>query len=94
MRFHLFPFRTEKLNSLTPMVLRFSRGRVGSRLFKTNLYRLVFFFVCIPVDWSGGPASLWEGEGAGAGKMGRGRKEKRGVKGRVDRSHPSLRIPF
>ena len=34
MRFHLFPFRTEKLSSLTPMVLRFSRGRVGSRLFK------------------------------------------------------------
>ncbi|WP_229091724.1 hypothetical protein, partial [Alistipes senegalensis] len=24
----------EKLSSLTPMVLRFSRGRVGSRLFK------------------------------------------------------------
>ena len=34
MRSHLFPFRTEKLSSLTPMVLRFSRGRVGSRLFK------------------------------------------------------------
>ena len=31
--FHLFPFRTEKLSSLTPMVLRFSRGRVGSRRF-------------------------------------------------------------
>ena len=36
MRFHLFPFRTEKLSSLTPMVLRFSRGRVGSRLFKVD----------------------------------------------------------
>ena len=36
MRFHLFPFRTEKLSSLTPMVLRFSRGRVGSRLFKPD----------------------------------------------------------
>ena len=36
MRFHLFPFRTEKLSSLTPMVLRFARGRVGSRLFKVR----------------------------------------------------------
>ena len=32
MRFHLFPFRTEKLSSVTPMVLRNS-GRVGSRRF-------------------------------------------------------------
>ena len=31
-RFHLFPFRTEKLSSVTPMVLRNS-GRVGSRRF-------------------------------------------------------------
>ena len=30
--FHLFPFRTEKLSSVTPMVLRNS-GRVGSRRF-------------------------------------------------------------
>ena len=43
MRFHLFPFRTEKLSSLTPMVLRFSRGRVGSRLFKVRSYDLTFF---------------------------------------------------
>ena len=45
-RFHLFPFRTEKLSSLAPMVLRFSRGRVGSRLFKPSWYfRLGFLFV-------------------------------------------------
>ena len=43
MRFHLFPFRTEKLSSLTPMVLRFSRGRVGSRLFKVRSLGLTFF---------------------------------------------------
>ena len=30
--FHLFPFRTEKLSPITPMVLRNS-GRVGSRRF-------------------------------------------------------------
>ena len=30
--FHLFPFRTEKLSPVTPMVLRNS-GRVGSRRF-------------------------------------------------------------
>ena len=42
MRFHLFPFRTEKLSSLTPMVLRSSRGRVGSRLFKPIHYGLAF----------------------------------------------------
>ena len=47
MRFHLFPFRTEKLSSLTPMVLRFSRGRVGSRLFKVRLTRSDLFFVPI-----------------------------------------------
>ena len=33
LRFHLFPFRTEKLSSVTPMVLRNS-GRVGSRRFQ------------------------------------------------------------
>ena len=32
-RFHLFPFRTEKLSFATPMVLRTS-GRVGSRRFR------------------------------------------------------------
>ena len=39
-RFHLFPFRTEKLSSVTPMVLRNS-GRVGSRRFfrEKPLYR-------------------------------------------------------
>ena len=31
--FHLFPFRTEKLSPITPMVLRKS-GRVGSRRFR------------------------------------------------------------
>lgn len=31
--FHLFPFRTEKLSPVTPMVLRNS-GRVGSRRFR------------------------------------------------------------
>ena len=31
-RFHLFPFRTEKLSFVTPMVLLIS-GRVGSRRF-------------------------------------------------------------
>ena len=44
MRSHLFPFRTEKLSSLTPMVLRFSRGRVGSRLFKVRSKDLTFFY--------------------------------------------------
>ena len=34
--FHLFPFRTEKLNLITPMVLRNS-GRVGSRQFQKSL---------------------------------------------------------
>ena len=47
MRFHLFPFRTEKLSSLAPMVLRFSRGRVGSRLFKPNSISGFGFFFCI-----------------------------------------------
>ena len=42
-RFHLFPFRTEKLSSLTPMVLHLSCGRVGSRLFKVRPYGLTFF---------------------------------------------------
>ena len=34
--FHLFPFRTEKLSLVTPMVLRHS-GRVGSRRFDWSL---------------------------------------------------------
>ena len=34
--FHLFPFRTEKLSLVTPMVLRNS-GRVGSRRFNGSL---------------------------------------------------------
>ena len=34
--FHLFPFRTEKLSLVTPMVLRNS-GRVGSRRFLRSL---------------------------------------------------------
>ena len=50
--FHLFPFRTEKLSPITPMVLRNS-GRVGSRRFRKPLYHLfdieVFycFLLCI-----------------------------------------------
>ncbi len=51
MRFHLFPFRTEKLSSLTPMVLRFSRGRVGSRLFKVRSKGLTFFCVRMAGAW-------------------------------------------
>ena len=51
MRFHLFPFRTEKLSSLTPMVLRFSRGRVGSRLFKVRSKGLTFFVVVVSYGW-------------------------------------------
>ena len=35
-RFHLFPFRTEKLSFATPMVLRTS-GRVGSRRLTESL---------------------------------------------------------
>ncbi len=44
-RSHLFPFRTEKLSSLSPMVLNF--GRVGSRRFQgpTSL-RLDPFLSC------------------------------------------------
>ena len=33
---HLFPFRTEKLSLVTPMVLRNS-GRVGSRRFRERM---------------------------------------------------------
>ena len=53
LRFHLFPFRTEKLSSVTPMVLRNS-GRVGSRRFfrEKPLYRkmqgLSCFWAIIP----------------------------------------------
>ena len=55
LRFHLFPFRTEKLSSVTPMVLRNS-GRVGSRRFfrEKPLYRKMQglscfwgYFVCL-----------------------------------------------
>ncbi|WP_289539864.1 hypothetical protein, partial [uncultured Alistipes sp.] len=35
----------EKLSSLTPMVLRFSRGRVGSRLFKPDSLGSPAFFL-------------------------------------------------
>ncbi len=38
--FHLFPFRTEKLSPVTPMVLRNS-GRVGSRRFRGSPHILV-----------------------------------------------------
>ena len=45
-RSHLFPFRTEKLSSLSPMVLNF--GRVGSRRFQgpTSLRLDPFFCLC------------------------------------------------
>ena len=36
--FHLFPFRTEKLSPVTPMVLRNS-GRVGRRRFSSEVLR-------------------------------------------------------
>ena len=55
--FHLFPFRTEKLSPIVPMVLRNS-GRVGSRHFKKRAG-----VVAKAVT----PAShLYEGEGATA----------------------------
>ena len=53
--FHLFPFRTEKLSPVTPMVLRNS-GRVGSRRFFEEAPRpetdggLSAF---VPFGWSG-----------------------------------------
>ena len=58
MRFHLFPFRTEKLSSLTPMVLRLSRGRVGSRLFKVRSKGLTFFVVVTSCVWFCGCGGL------------------------------------
>ena len=50
--FHLFPFRTEKLSPVTPMVLRNS-GRVGSRRFFSRVPAVVtdcggFFYVFLP----------------------------------------------
>ena len=46
-RSHLFPFRTEKLSSLSPMVLNF--GRVGSRRFQESIsMRLTPFFCARP----------------------------------------------
>ena len=67
-RFHLFPFRTEKLSSLTPMVLRFFRGRVGSRLFKTSPIGLVFFLSKSQPFWDiarSYPSGLWLNDVAG-----------------------------
>ena len=54
LRFHLFPFRTEKLSSVTPMVLRNS-GRVGSRRFfreapvseDAGAFLFLGYFVCL-----------------------------------------------
>ena len=52
LRFHLFPFRTEKLSSVTPMVLRNS-GRVGSRRFfreaPVSIERYGGFIVFVPL---------------------------------------------
>ena len=50
--FHLFPFRTEKLSPVTPMVLRNS-GRVGSRRFFSRAPAVVtdcggFFYGFLP----------------------------------------------
>ena len=50
--FHLFPFRTEKLSPVTPMVLRNS-GRVGSRRFFSRAPAVIidcggFFYVFLP----------------------------------------------
>src|SRR5574344_46860 len=50
--FHLFPFRTEKLSLVTPMVLRIS-GRVGSRRFTekssvTEMFRRIFCLYTLP----------------------------------------------
>ena len=58
MRFHLFPFRTEKLSSLTPMVLHLSCGRVGSRLFKVRSQGLTFFLLFQCVEGWGSAAPL------------------------------------
>ena len=46
--FHLFPFRTEKLSLVTPMVLRNS-GRVGSRRFReaSILKKEAFLFLAV-----------------------------------------------
>ena len=48
--FHLFPFRTEKLSPIAPMVLRRS-GRVGRRLFfkKEPVIGLAGFFFALKV---------------------------------------------
>ena len=50
--FHLFPFRTEKLSLVTPMVLRNS-GRVGSRRFfreaPVSIERYGGFIVFVPL---------------------------------------------
>ena len=61
--FHLFPFRTEKLSPVTPMVLRNS-GRVGSRRFQQEppcrTDAGAFLFVCPGVSF---PRLYW-GEAA------------------------------
>src|SRR5574344_1996019 len=54
--FHLFPFRTEKLSLVTPMVLRIS-GRVGSRRFTekssvTEMFRRIFCLYTFPENTS------------------------------------------
>ena len=59
MRFHLFPFRTEKLSSLTPMVLRFFRGRVGSRLLKPSCSDEQLGFFCLVPGSAGNRMGLY-----------------------------------
>ena len=48
-RIHLFPYRTQKLSSLTPKVLVGTlTGRIGNRHFSTKnlyLFRCKFFFI-------------------------------------------------
>ena len=47
-RFHLFPFRTEKLSSLYADGTAYLCGRVGSRLFKPRYQKQYLgFFLCI-----------------------------------------------
>ena len=63
------------------MVLRFSRGRVGSRLFKVRSYGLTFF--CLPQD----PDISLTGEGASLSRRGPSRRSpsEAGFGGRIRR---------
>ena len=71
-RFHLFPFRTEKLSFATPMVLRTS-GRVGSRRFTESLEIAISrgFFCARSLHASSGNADfpVAEGNSVGGSRM-------------------------